>query len=142
MLGGALAGGRWSDRSGRRRVAAACVVALAVLVGLVALLAGRPTAALAALIATYAGIGLLTAASYALFMDLTDRRLGATQFSTYMAATNACEAWAGFTVGRLAGTVGYAGAFVALAAVSLAALLPLRALGDARPTSPPGAPRA
>jgi hypothetical protein len=41
-------------------------------------------------------IGLFTAASYALFMDLTDPKLGGTQFSAFMAATNGCESWSGW----------------------------------------------
>jgi predicted MFS family arabinose efflux permease len=65
---------------------------------------------------------MFTAASYALFMELTDPRLGATQFSSFMAATNACEAWAALLVGRLIVGNGYSSAFMALAAISLVGL--------------------
>ena len=70
----------------------------------------------------YLGIGVLTAASYALFMDLTRPALGATQFSTFMAATNGCEAWATYSVGRLAGSLGYGPAFLGMAFASLLSL--------------------
>lgn len=139
MLAGALLGGRWSDRFGHVRVAGAGLLGLALSIACVSLLADRPVGVFLALVATYAGIGVFTAASYALFMDSTDRRLGATQFSTYMAATNACEAWAGFSVGRLVAPLGFAGAFLVMALLSLVALAPLRGLRS-RSSSPDEAP--
>jgi N-acyl-L-homoserine lactone synthetase len=60
--------------------------------------------------------------SYALFMDLTDPRLGATQFSAYMAATNGCESWSVWTSGRIVAAQGYPSAFLVMSAVSLLAL--------------------
>jgi MFS transporter, PAT family, beta-lactamase induction signal transducer AmpG len=54
-------------------------------------------------------------------MQLTDPKLGATQFSAYMGAINACEAWAGFSAGQLAERFDFPVAFVALAVVSLLA---------------------
>jgi hypothetical protein len=82
----------------------------------------------------YLGIGVFVAASYALFMDLSDPRFGATQFSAYMGATNACEAWSGWVVGRGVGAIGYAPAFACIALVSLLGLPLLRAL---RPAATP-----
>jgi PAT family beta-lactamase induction signal transducer AmpG len=70
----------------------------------------------------YFFVGVFTAASYALFMDLTDPRLGATQFSAYMAATNACESWSAWGGGRLTAAYGYPAAFVVMSLVSLASL--------------------
>jgi len=120
---GSLAGGWASDRFRRERTLAVAQLALA---GLIVWLALQPALGsvprFQLLTALYLAIGVFTAASYALFMDLTDPRLGATQFSTYMAATNACEAWAGFTVGALAARWGYGTGFLALAAASLVAL--------------------
>jgi len=55
-------------------------------------------------------------------MDLTDARLGATQLSAAMSATNLCESWSAFAVGRLAGALGYGAAFSWMAAASLLAL--------------------
>lgn len=84
---------------------------------------------LALLTAMYFCVGLFTVASYALFMDLTHPRLGATQFSTFMAATNGCESWSAWAGGRLVGASGYPAAFLVMSVVSLASLgllLPLR----------------
>ena len=132
MLAGGLLGGAWADRLGRPRAVA---VFLAGFVGMILLLAGLDaggsrdsTVLLGALAGMYLFVGLFTAASYALFMDLTDARLGGTQFSTYMAATNACESWAVWTGGRIAGAAGYPAAFVVMAAASLASLPVLRLL--------------
>lgn len=129
MLLGALAGGPLSDRAGRRRTVLAFLLLDAACVSVLALAtaagAGAPTLA-ALLVALYLAIGLFTAASYALFMDITDARLGATQFSAYMGATNLCESWSAFGVGRLQAWRGYAVALATMAALSLAGVLPLR----------------
>jgi MFS transporter, PAT family, beta-lactamase induction signal transducer AmpG len=76
-------------------------------------------------------VGAFTAASYALFMNLTDPRLGGTQFSTFMAATNGCESWSAAAGGRLAAGPGYPAAFVVLSGVSLAALALVGLIGRA-----------
>jgi MFS family permease len=80
--------------------------------------------------ALYLGIGFFTASSYALFMDMTDVHLGATQFSAYMGVTNACEMWSALAVGQLVGGFGYAIAFAVMAAVSFAALPVLKRLSN------------
>jgi MFS family permease len=132
MLAGAVAGGWAADRFGRRSSTASFLVFLAVVI---AALAGMDavtasvsrTFLVTLLLAVYLGIGLFTAASYALFMDLTDARLAGTQFSAYMGATNACESWSAFTAGRLVAASGYPLAFATMAGLSLLAL-PLLAL--------------
>ena len=70
----------------------------------------------------YFTLGVLTASSYALFMDLADPRIAATQFSLFMAATNLCESWSVWTAGRLSGPFGYGTAYLLLSAVSLLAV--------------------
>jgi MFS family permease len=132
MLGGGLLGGAVSDRWGRRRSVA---VFLAGFVATILLLAAAdaaggtaPAVLLGLLAGMYFFVGLFTAASYALFMDLTDPRLGGTQFSTFMAATNGCEAWSTWTGGRIAGSAGYASAFVALSVASVLSLFVLKHL--------------
>jgi predicted MFS family arabinose efflux permease len=70
----------------------------------------------------YFFIGAFTTASYALFMDMTDRRLGATQLSAYMSATNLCESWSAFAVGALVAALGYGAAFSVMALASLVVL--------------------
>ena len=84
----------------------------------------------------YFFIGLFTAASYALFMDLTDARLGGTQFSTFMAATNGCESGSAWAGGRIVGVANYATAFLALSAVSLLSLPLLKRLAKERGRNP------
>lgn len=124
-LTGGLVGGALSDRWGRAR---SCAVFLVVFVSAILSLAvadqggAQIEIRLALLTAMYFGVGLFTAASYALFMDLTDPKLGGTQFSTFMSATNACESWSAWAGGRLAGTAGYPTAFVAMSAASLLGL--------------------
>ena len=77
---------------------------------------------LVVLVALYFAIGLFTAASYRLLMDLTAPRLAAAQFSAYMGATNGCETWSALAIGRLQPSLGYAGGFALMALISLAAL--------------------
>jgi len=126
MLVGALAGGLLGDR-GRRRAALAGAL-LGVVASVLALAAIDASGAvsshllLAPLATMYLFVGAFTAISYAVFMDLTDPRLGGTQFSTYMAATNGCEAWATGLGGVLAARAGYPAALVAASLVSLASL--------------------
>jgi hypothetical protein len=59
-------------------------------------------------------------------MDLTNPRLGATQFSAFMAATNACESWSAWTAGAIGASFGYPHAFLTMCAVSLLGLPLLR----------------
>ena len=130
MLLGGLAGGLLADRWGRLRVAgitlAGFVAPIVVLAVSDAGLAGAlPRMALLTLM--YFFVGAFTATSYAIFMDLTDARLGATQFTAFMAATNACESWSVWAGGRIAAAQGYPAAFLVMSAVSLASA-PLLAL--------------
>jgi MFS transporter, PAT family, beta-lactamase induction signal transducer AmpG len=67
----------------------------------------------------YFFVGMFTTSSYALFMDVTNPKLGATQFSTFMAATNACEAWVVFVAGGLVLSQGYSFAFISMCVVSV-----------------------
>ena len=141
MLLGALAGGVLADRRGHRRALAVSVVGVAAWVGLIASAEalGAGGLLLPLMVCLYAGIGALTASSYALFMDLTDPRLAGTQFSAFMGATNGCEAWAAAAVGTAAVAWGYAPAFVALAGASLVALIFLAFTGNFRGENDPRA---
>ena len=123
MIAGAAVAGVTADRFDRRRVTGGAVVLIA---AIIAALAGLPAPAawltLALLAAMYFLIGVLTTASYALFMDVTDRRLGATQLSAAMSATNLCESWAGLSAGLLTAAFGYGPAFAWMALASLGSL--------------------
>ncbi|HZM00357.1 MAG TPA: MFS transporter [Planctomycetota bacterium] len=136
MALGALLGGRLCDRWGAAAATArfqvafsGCILALAALDS-----AGQGGSwiGLVALGALYFAIGLFTSASYTLLMNLTAPRLAATQFSAFMGATNGCEMWAAFAIGRLQPSLGYAGAFGLMALVSLVAvpLVPRAGGGD------------
>ena len=71
----------------------------------------------------YLGIGLFTACSYALFMDLTHPEIAATQFSAFMGATNGCEALSGLAIGRVIAATIYASVITLLCLPSIAACL-------------------
>lgn len=131
MLVGGLIGGRLADRGDRRRTVGWFLILLGALVAALGTgyLMGMPAPVLMGLmVLAYFGIGLFTAASYGLFMDLTDPRLGATQFSTFMAATNGCEAWSAGVGGRIAGTAGYGPAFLIMPLIGLIGLVFLRGM--------------
>jgi len=122
LLGGLL-GGWLSDRWGRipaLTLFLAGVVLTVATLGIVDLRGGAsPTVLIAILVAMYFCVGLFTVASYAFFMDLTHPRLGATQFTTFMAATNGCESWSAAASGQLVAAASYGTAFIAMSVVSL-----------------------
>jgi MFS family permease len=117
---GALAGGPLSDRFGRTRVVVLAGLGLAVVTAALAL-SSVPT--WLGLGTVYLAAGCFTASTYALFMDHTDPRLGSTQFSAYMGATNLCESWSARLGGRVVSARGYESAFLGGAAVTLVSLL-------------------
>ncbi|GMV22337.1 MAG: MFS transporter [Acidimicrobiia bacterium] len=124
LLGGLL-GGWLSDRTSRTRTLLWCLAAVVVTVSTVALLdlttGAGPWTLIGALVAMYLAVGLFTVTSYAWFMDLTHPRLGATQFTTFMAATNACESWSAWAAGQLTTWHSYGMAMLVMAGVSLLA---------------------
>jgi len=133
MIVGALAGGYISDRIGKQAAVVlfllAMVVDILVLASADALLGTSAGTLLIILLSLlYFCIGLFTAGSYALFMDITDPRLGATQFSAFMGATNGCESWSTFTAGKLVATTGYPLTFVIMSCISLLAVPIVRSL--------------
>jgi len=142
MAVGALLGGRLADaraRDGRERIVAGCIVALAL--GIVATafvlpLPGATRIAIPILAVDYVLFGLFTASIYSLFMQITDPRLGATQFSTFMGGINFCSVWSAWAIGRLAASWGYPWALTTLALASTAALPLLFAIARSRQTQP------
>ena len=153
LVPGGLAGGWLADRLGRRATLAFTVLGIGYAVVALAYLDrlipapwpdGAVAAAVALLFTTYAGVGVLTASSYALFMDLSGdgdgagdgASLGGTRFSAFMGATNGCEAWSVAAAGFLSARLGYGAAFALVAGASLLALPILAAL---RPSTRPPA---
>ena len=133
MGGGALLGGYIADRLGTRRAVFHFLLLLsASIFALAALGTGLHYSHgiwfLSTMILFYVLVGSFTASSYALFMEITDPALGATQFSAFMGATNGCESWSSYFVGKTVPAVGYPLAFAVLTFVSLAALPLLRYL--------------
>ncbi len=128
MLVGGLAGGAISDRIGRKKAVSIFLGGFVIMVTAIAVTGLLKTAVLPEIkmllyTMMYFFTGMFTAASYALFMDITDPKIGATQFSSFMAATNGCEAWAVFTTGIVAASAGYAIAFLLMCGASLISLL-------------------
>ncbi|MDA0285246.1 MAG: MFS transporter [Planctomycetota bacterium] len=124
MVTGSLAGGVLSDRFGRRRFVALSLVLICVSVALLAVCdmtlgQARGQFLLVFLGIAAFGIGLFTAASYALFMDITHPVVAATQFSAFMGLTNGCESWSTWVSGRIISEHDYAVAFLGLCVVSL-----------------------
>ncbi len=145
---GAWLGGRLADAFPRRLAVAVFEAAAALCVAAVGLAALAPpqsapfTLFLGLLAVLYFAIGLATSASYALFMDLTDPRIAATQFCAFMAAINLCEAWSTRLLGYLISVWGYGPGFAAMAAPSLVALSLLAWMGPQSAAARPGrAPR-
>jgi MFS family permease len=131
MLAGGFLGGFLCDRMSRKGSVALFLtgfVLMVLSVSAVDWLAGDAPDYLWIILLSgmYFFTGMFTTASYALFMDVTNPRLGATQFSTYMAATNGCESWSVWVAGGIAASCGYGLAFAAVCAVSLLSLLFLK----------------
>lgn len=126
MIAGALIGGRLADGHGPAVTTRRLVLLTAIVIATTSAITASGATAwpwiTAGMVGIYACAGLLTASGYALLMRLSDPRLGATQFSAYMGAINACEAWAGFSAGQLAGRLDYPVAFLTIGALSLLAL--------------------
>ncbi len=131
MALGALFGGKVADRFGHVRVAWCGLLALVLLnltLGLTEMAEDASSAIrLPLIIAVYVVIGIFTASSYALFMDLAQGRWQATVFSALMGVTNACEAGSAYASGWLAAAFGYSATFIMMTVPSVVglAILPL-----------------
>ena len=130
MAVGALIGGFASDRFGRRLWtfigelgAALTVLALALCAWFAPPEVVGTRLFSGGLIVMFGFIGLATASLYGLLMELTDARLAAFQFCVFMSGINLCSVGAAHFLSSVVDTWGYGPSFVALAGVSLLALL-------------------
>ncbi|MBI2429764.1 MAG: MFS transporter [Ignavibacteriales bacterium] len=124
MLIGALAGGYVVGKIDVFKFVQISTLLVAAAVFFVSILAsaeydGDSTTVLAAMTLLYCAIGVFTASTYTMFMNLTDPNLGATQFSTYMGGTNICESLSAYTVGMLVAQFGYSTSFAVMGGISL-----------------------
>jgi MFS family permease len=131
MLIGGLLGGRLSDRFSRKRSVGKFLVAFVIPVIVIAAMDWssaeiKPVYYIVGFSIMYLFVGMFVASSYALFKDLTNPKLGATQFSTYMSATNGCEVWTVWAAGRITGLWDYSYAFLLMGVISLLSLVVLR----------------
>jgi MFS transporter, PAT family, beta-lactamase induction signal transducer AmpG len=129
MFTGGLTGGYISDKIERRKAVSIFLTGFVAAVFFISVYyysMGAVTGFFAGFIIMYFFVGLFTASSYALFMDLTNPRIGGTQFSTYMGATNGCEAWTVWAAGKGVIIYSYPAAFIFMCIVSLLSLLILK----------------
>ena len=131
MILGGFVGGFLSDIMSRKKSIIFFLIGFVFLIALVSVNNSiNPHAPHFMWIALFTGMyfftGMFTSSSYALFMDVTNPKLAATEFSTFMAATNGCESWAVWSAGILAASQGYSVAFLAMCLVSLLSLFFLR----------------
>jgi PAT family beta-lactamase induction signal transducer AmpG len=131
MFVGSLVGGYVSDKIKRKNAVAVFLVGFVIPIFFVSgythfTKTVDSTLLLLAFTLVYLFVGLFTASSYALYMDLTNPEIGGTQFSTYMAATNGCEAWAVWAAGLTVSSFSYSTAFLLMSVISLLSLLVLR----------------
>lgn len=140
LVAGSLVGGYLADRIGVRRLVAAsvCGFVLCVAAAGVTMSSSPENVQLLALLICANGfcIGLFTASSYAMFMNLTHPSVAGTQFSAFMGATNGCEAWSAWGIGAMTLSVGLSGGLWILCAISLLSLGLLTYLKQPRRTNP------
>jgi MFS family permease len=131
LLIGGLIGGFLSDKLSRKTSVAVFLGGFVLMVALISIVGIiYPAVSQSVWITLFTGMyfftGMFVSSSYALFMDVTNPKLGATQFSTFMAATNGCESWVVWVAGIIAASHGYSYAFLVMSLVSLLGLVMLR----------------
>lgn len=125
---GGLIGGWLSDKASRKKWLSIFLAGFVLFVMLLALLfhnnvSDSEIPYFIAFGGMYFFVGMFTASSYAFYMDQTDPKISATQFSTFMAATNGCESWSVWTAGKITGAGNYSLAFFVMGIISLLSLI-------------------
>ncbi len=120
MIVGSLLAGRLSQRFPMRRFVAVALLMNLASIGTLAVSDWiTPGTFLLPLLTVIAlTIGMLTVAMYAWLMNITDKSLAATQFTLFMAGTNACEAWSTIAFGQLQVRFGYPSSMAVLCMIS------------------------
>lgn len=137
LVVGSMLGGWLTDRVGCFRFVRATLLAIVGLITVLALFdltseSSHSVLLFLLLVLIGVGIGVFTAASYAMYMNLSQRATAATQFSTFMGAINGCESWSVYVLGRLIARWGYGPAFLTMCVLSLFALPMLRRMSHLR----------
>jgi PAT family beta-lactamase induction signal transducer AmpG len=133
---GSLLGGTLCDRFGSRRtILAGCLGSAAVCLAFAASKSLWGNYAVLVAHASLSGLvsGILYAAVLALYMNLCDPRIGATQFQLYMALFNLKDAWAQKWGGRLAERIPATGMFGLAAVLEVLPLILLFWLKERHP---------
>ncbi|MCA9319519.1 MAG: hypothetical protein KDB53_02230 [Planctomycetes bacterium] len=123
LVAGALIGGVVADRLGPPRATGLFLMTSVLSIWILAASIDVRSAPLTAFFGmAFFAAGLFLASSYTLFMRLSDPSIAATQFTAFMALTNACEAWSHWASGHLEARLGYPATLMVMASVSAASL--------------------
>ncbi len=127
MIAGSLLAGGLANRVSATRFVVYAVIFNLLAIGYLAMgdllmgqVAGRYLFAILTVVSIT--IGCFTVALYQWLMNLTSRSLAATQFTAFMAATNACEAWSTALFGNLQPLLGYPLSMFVLCGISALAI--------------------
>lgn len=129
-VGGALLGGTLADKWGARKVMGGFMVAIAMALAVFSALPSlwpSLTFLIAWSVAHDFFISAYSAASFGLFMSLSNPAIGATQFAVFMAATNLTYSWTAYAGGVIADRFGVPATFAVGAIIQIVTigLLPL-----------------
>ena len=127
---GAVAGGWLADRVGHRRGAAALTLVMGgswIAFGLAVPLWPHAGFGSAMIVCGSALLAALAVSLFAVFMDVCDRRLAATQFSAYMALLSVSAAAGGWLAGPLQAALGVSGSYLAAGGFQIVVVLALLA---------------
>ncbi|MBD3675417.1 MAG: MFS transporter [Planctomycetaceae bacterium] len=133
---GSLLGGYLADRIGHRKLVAGSLIGFVVCVSVAGglMISNPPDVQSLSILIVANGfcIGIFTASTYAMFMNLSHPSVAGTQFSALMGATNGCEAWSAWSIGAISLQMPIGQGLWCLAVVSILSLIFLRQLPGTR----------
>jgi len=129
LASGSVIGGYLTDRLGVRKLVGGSLLGFVTCVFLASHLLTDHLQLLSIVIVVNGFfVGMFTASTYAMFMNLTHPSVAGTQFSTLMGATNGCEAWSAWAIGAMSLGIGLDVRLRVLGVISLVSLLILLSL--------------